>query len=403
MNFKKGETPDMNNLDIKIFANTVDPKAVNQVITLAELPAFAGSKIRIMPDVHAGAGCVIGFTANLGEKVIPNIVGVDIGCGMLATNIGTDEVDFEKLDDIIRTYVPSGRNVHEVQNNDFNIDELYCCKELKNKDWLNSSLGTLGGGNHFIEIDINPDTNEKWLVIHSGSRNLGKQVADIYQNKAILYQNSQKDEVRKIIDKLKSEGREKEIESALNLMRQNQVKVPNELCWLEGKLRDDYLHDMKLCQVFANKNRQAIADTIIKKMGFKVVDSFTTRHNYIDDSNMVRKGAISAHKNERVLIPMNMKDGCILGAGKGNEEWNCSAPHGAGRLMSRSEAKTAVDLQEYIDCMSDVYTSSVSMGTIDEAPQVYKSMEEILGLIGETVNVEAMLKPIYNFKASEEK
>lgn len=396
-------------LNVKFFADTIDPKAYNQVMTLASQSAFEGCKIRIMPDVHPGSGCVIGFTANLGEKVIPNIVGVDIGCGMLTVELGQIDIDFEKLDNVIRTYIPSGRNVHSaaVCSSKF-LEQLYCYDYLKNTHWLRCSLGTLGGGNHFIEIDEDTFGN-KFLVIHTGSRNLGKQVADYYQRLAVDNLTGANDITNlrnELIDSLKAQGREKEISKALDELAANfQPKgagVPKELSYLEGQDRLDYLHDMQLCQEFARTNRARIANVICRHMGWIIWNHFETIHNYIEsETNMVRKGAISAKSGERVLIPMNMRDGCIIGVGKGNEDWNCSAPHGAGRLMSRGEAKDAVSMKEFASSMEGIYTTSINESTLDEAPMAYKSAEEIQRLVVDTIDIERIIKPIYNFKASE--
>lgn len=396
--------------NLKIFTNNIEQSAKEQIDLLLEQEAFKDCKIRIMPDVHAGAGCVIGFTGNLGDKVIPNIVGVDIGCGMLCVNLGNVELDLEELDNIIRNNIPSGMNVHESKVAYYDFTQLYCYKELKNKDgWLEKSLGSLGGGNHFIEIDIDDDNN-KYLVIHTGSRNLGKQVAEIYQKKAIehcSYKKEMQEEKDKIIKEYKKQGKEKEIQQALteiNVKYNGKTKLPKDLCYLEGKDKENYLHDMKLCQEFAYLNREWIYGEIISKMGLAlcVEDYFQCIHNYINfEDNIVRKGAISARKGERIIIPMNMRDGCIIGFGKGNEDWNYSAPHGAGRTMSRNMAREKLNMEEFKNSMEGIYTTSVNEETIDEAPMVYKPMEEILEFIKDAVEVEKIIKPIYNFKASE--
>lgn len=395
----------MNNL--KIFTDDIEQAAVNQINELLEQEAFKNSKIRIMPDVHAGKGCVIGFTGDLGNKVIPNIVGVDIGCGMLCVELGNVNLDLKKLDEIIRQYVPSGRNVHEFVKLPFFIGKLKCYKELKDIDWLNNSLGTLGGGNHFIEIDIDEDNN-KYLVIHTGSRNLGKQVAEIYQEKAIKYcsyDKEMKEEKQKVIKEYKEQVKEKEIQNKLieiSKKYEGKTKLPKVLCYLEGELREDYLHDMKICQDFAVENRKKIAFAIMSKMNLDYIDCFETIHNYISfEDNIVRKGAISAKKGEKVLIPMNMRDGCIIGIGKGNEDWNCSASHGAGRIMSRMKAKETFNLDEYKESMKNIYTTSVNENTIDEAPFVYKPMQKIIDNIGDTIDIVKIIKPIYNFKAND--
>ena len=389
--------------NLKIFTQNVEPQALSQIYTLVSQPAFADCKIRIMPDVHAGAGCVIGFTADLGEKVIPNIVGVDIGCGMLTVELG------QIVDSVIHMYVPSGRNVHGGATYPVKtMKQLYCYDYLKNKDWIRCSLGTLGGGNHFIEIDEDTKGN-KYLVIHSGSRNLGKQVAEYYQKVAIENLSGANDIGRaqkELVKSFKAQGREKEISGAIEeLHRTFKPKakgIPKELSYLEGEDRLNYLHDMRICQEFAVANRAMMADIICRYMHWAPVSSFETIHNYIEhETNMVRKGAISAKYGERVLIPINMRDGCIIGIGKGNEDWNCSAPHGAGRLMSRAKAKENISLEEFETSMKGIYTTSVNRSTLDESPMAYKSMDEILENIEDTVEVECIIKPVYNFKASE--
>lgn len=400
--------------NLKIFTKNIDEEALKQINELLDQDAFKDSKVRIMPDVHAGKGCVIGFTGNLGNKVIPNIVGVDIGCGMLCIELGNVELDLEKIDNIIRKYVPSGRNVHEKTQSKFvDLEKLYCLKELKNNnDFLERSLGTLGSGNHFIEIDKDEDNN-KYLVIHTGSRNLGKQVASIYQEKAIKYCSYKKEmqeEKEKIKLEYKKQGRKSEITAALidvEKKYEGKTKLPIDLCYLEGENREKYLHDMKICQEFARDNRLCIAKQIL--FNYFNIDNldnnfkyFETIHNYISfEDNIIRKGAIAARSNERVLIPMNMRDGCIIGIGKGNDDWNKSAPHGAGRIMSRNKAKETVRINEYKNSMSGIYTTSVNEDTIDEAPMVYKPMQEIVECIKDTVKIEKIIKPIYNFKASE--
>lgn len=397
--------------NLKIFTDNIEQEAVNQIDLLLEQEAFKDSKIRIMPDVHAGKGCVIGFTGDLGDKVIPNIVGVDIGCGMLCVGLGNIDLDLEELDKVIRESVPAGMNVHnDIPIPTFFLGHLKCYKELNNKNnWLEKSMGTLGGGNHFIEVDVDED-NHKYLVIHTGSRNLGKQVAEIYQEKAIKYcsyEEEMKAEKQNIIKEYKEQHREKEIQDKLieiSKKYEGKTKLPKDLCYLEGQLRKDYLHDMEICQQFATINRETIAGEIIAIMGLVLcVESyFHTIHNYISfEDNIVRKGAISAKKDEMVLIPMNMRDGCIIGIGKGNEDWNCSAPHGAGRIMSRMKAKATFNLDEYKESMKNIYTTSVNEDTIDEAPFVYKPMQEIIDSIGDTVDIIKIIKPIYNFKASE--
>ena len=395
--------------DLKIFTENIEPEALNQIYTLIKQPAFSDCKVRIMPDVHAGAGCVIGFTADLGDKVIPNIVGVDIGCGMKTVKLKQKDIDLEKLDVMIRTYIPSGRNVHGHKQVEFDkINKLHCYSELKDKERIIQSIGTLGGGNHFIEVDED-QTGDKYLIIHSGSRNLGKQVADLYQKKAIDSMQG-KDELykqrEKLIAEYKSSGRQKDIPKALKELERkfnpNPLGIPKELCYLMDELRDCYLHDMNICQEYAIKNRDVMASIILEKMNLHCDYTFETIHNYIEHStNIVRKGAISAKKDEMLLIPINMRDGCILGKGKGNEDWNQSAPHGAGRLMSRSKAKESVQLLEYENSMKGIYTTSVNVNTIDEAPMVYKPIQEIIQNIHDTVEIIDVLKPVYNYKSSE--
>lgn len=398
----------MGEKDLKIFTNNIEQSAKEQIDLLLEQEAFKDCKVRIMPDVHAGAGCVIGFTGDLGNKVIPNIVGVDIGCGMLCANLGNIDIDLQQLDKIIRENIPSGMNVHNEKVGDFDLTKLYCFKELKNVDgWLEKSLGTLGGGNHFIEIDVDDDNN-KYLVIHTGSRNLGKQVCEIYQNKAIEYCSFKKEmqeEKENTIKLLKEQGREKEIQQSLidiSNKYDGKTKLPKDLCYIENEERDKYLHDMELCQQFAVLNRSYIAYKICKELNILCEDYFQCIHNYINfEDNIVRKGAISAREGERVIIPMNMRDGCIIGIGKGNEDWNYSAPHGAGRVMSRNIARKTLNIDDYKKSMDGIYTTSVSEDTIDESPMVYKPVEEILEHIKDTLEIEKIIKPIYNFKANE--
>lgn len=395
--------------DLKIFTNNIEPEAVNQIYTLAKQPAFEDCKVRIMPDVHAGKGCVIGFTANLGDKVIPNIVGVDIGCGMLTIKLNDNFIDLEKLDKVIREYIPSGRNVHDGRPTRFSkLQELYCYRNLRDTRRFERSLGTLGGGNHFIEVDVDED-GYNYLIIHTGSRNLGTQVAEYYQNLAVEIMQG-KDELyqkqKELIAEYKATGRRNEIEKALKELNRtfnpNPLGIPKELCYLTGEYREMYLHDMAICQDFAERNRREIAYTILKKMNWSHMGCFSTIHNYIDiNTNIVRKGAISAYMGEIVLIPLNMRDGCIIGIGKGNPDWNYSAPHGAGRLMSRSKAKEVINLEDFEKSMEGIYTTSVNESTIDESPMVYKPMDEIIEAISDTVEIKKIIKPIYNFKASE--
>lgn len=393
--------------NLKIFTDNIEYEALNQIYTLVKQPAFESCKVRIMPDVHAGKGCVIGFTADLGEKVIPNIVGADIGCGMLTVELGRVDINLEELDGAIRKRVPSGRSVHENKAPGFDeLRDLYCYDQLKRPKRVEFSIGTLGGGNHFIEVDTDAE-GSKYLVIHTGSRNLGNQVAQYYQGLAVDAMEG-RDKLpamkKELIAKYKEQGREKEIQKAIEALQNdfipNPLGIPKELCYLTGEYREQYLHDMQICQRFAAMNRKVIATAILAEMGLTELSSFETIHNYIEfGTNMVRKGAISAKKGEMVLIPINMRDGCIIGIGKGNEDWNCSAPHGAGRIMSRSKAKEVVSLDEFIQSMEGIYTTSVNQSTIDESPMVYKPIDEIVENIKDTVEIVKIIKPIYNFKA----
>lgn len=394
--------------DLKIFTDDIEQEAIEQINLLLEQEPFKDCKVRIMPDVHAGKGCVIGFTADLGDKVIPNIVGVDIGCGMLCVELGKINLDLEDFDKVINKKIPAGRNIREQKLMDFEeINELYCFRELKDTKKFNRAIGTLGGGNHFIEIDEDESDN-KYLVIHTGSRNLGKQVADYYQKLAVQLCSGKEEMFKRkeeIIKIYKEQGRRQEIPKALKSLeaeyKNNKPKLPNELCYLEGKYREMYLHDMRICQKYASVNRDMIAREILLSYFDRAeVFAFETIHNYISfKDNIVRKGAISANKGERVIIPINMRDGSIIAVGKGNEDWNNSAPHGAGRLMSRRKAKETYNLEEFKESMKDIYSTSVVADTIDEAPFVYKPMQEIIDNIQDTVEIEKIIKPIYNFKA----
>ncbi len=398
--------------DLKVFTKSIEPEALAQVELLLAQPAFRECKVRIMPDVHAGKGCVIGFTADLGDKVIPNIVGVDIGCGMLVTKLGEWPLDLRQIDRIIRQEIPFGRNVHERADAYTALNDLACRQALKDMDRLSCSIGTLGGGNHFIEIDAD-ESGMQYLVIHTGSRSLGKQVADYYQDMAIDLQLGKRKllaDQAALIAEYTAAGRNAELQEAIRQLKIENQSVKDsafkELCYLEGEWREAYLHDMRICQAFAVANRARIRDILCSGIGVDLdkarEDSFESIHNYIDlDSGIVRKGAIDASAGKRLLIPLNMRDGCIIGIGKGNEDWNCSAPHGAGRRLSRSQAKAKLSMEDYRREMSGIFTTSVSEETLDEAPDAYKPTEEILSLLSETVTVERVIKPVYNFKASE--
>ena len=389
------------------YAKVVEEEAIEQIRRMCDYAIAEDSKIRIMPDVHAGKGCTIGTTMTITDKVVPNVVGVDIGCGMYTVNLGKDDVDFEKLDEAAH-FIPSGREVWEGRQERFDLTDLHCYRELKDAKRLARSLGTLGGGNHFIEIDEATD-GTKYLIIHSGSRNLGKQVAELYQKLAINLNRGYGEYLKKmdeIISSYKEQGRRSEIQSALKQLQwqvyESPVSIPEDLCYLEGKYLEDYLHDVDICQVFARRSREKMAEIILERTRMNGCDAFHTIHNYIDTDEMIlRKGAIAAHKGKRVLIPINMKDGSILAIGKGNPEWNYSAPHGAGRIMSRTKAKNEINLDEYKQAMKGIYTTSANENTLDEAPMAYKSQESIIDVIRESVDIIDVMKPIYNFKASE--
>ena len=386
------------------YAKVVEDEAIEQIRRMCDYEFTKDSRIRIMPDVHAGKGCTIGTTMTVIDKVVPNIVGVDIGCGMYTVNLGKGDIDFFKLDEAAH-FVPSGMNIWEGRQERFDLQELRCYRSLKNTKWLERSLGTLGGGNHFIEVDRASD-GTNYLVIHTGSRNLGKQVAEIYQRLAIDLNKGketyfqQRDE---IIRTYKEQGRRNEIQKELEAISWNQreTTMPEDLCFLYGQYFEDYMHDVEICQRFARRNREKIAEVLLSRTGMTGGEAFHTIHNYIDTNEMIlRKGAIAAHAGEKVLIPINMRDGSVLAIGKGNPEWNYSAPHGAGRIMSRTKAKETLNLDEYRNVMAGIYTTSVNEGTLDEAPMAYKSLDDIIDVIKESVDVIEVMKPIYNFKAN---
>ncbi len=389
------------------YATVVEDEAIEQIRRMCDYDFTSGSKIRIMPDVHAGKGCTIGTTMTITDKAVPNIVGVDIGCGMYTVELGQVNIDFEKVDEAAH-FIPGGRDVWEGRMERFDLTGLCCYRNLKNTKRLERSLGTLGGGNHFIEIDASSD-GTKYLVIHSGSRNLGKQVAEYYQQLAIDLNSGKEDYFKKkdeLILTYKEQGRRAEIQTALKAMEKEwQAKeptIPADLCYLYDSYLEDYLHDVEICQQFAKRSRERMAQIILEHTGMAALSAFHTIHNYIDTEEMIlRKGAISAHKDELVLIPINMRDGSVLARGKGNPDWNFSAPHGAGRIMSRAKARETLDPEEYKMTMEGIYTTSVNEATIDEAPMAYKSLADIIGDIRESVDVVEILKPIYNFKASD--
>ncbi len=385
------------------YAKVIEDEAIEQIRRMCDYPMTEGSLIRIMPDVHAGKGCTIGTTMTITDKAVPNVVGVDIGCGMYTLRLAQREIDMEKLDEAAH-YIPSGKHVWEGRQERFDLTELRCYRALKDTKWLERSLGTLGGGNHFIEIDAAAD-GTKYLVVHSGSRNLGKQVAEYYQQLAIDLNKGKEEYFLKrdaLIAEYKAAGRRTEIEKALKELHWNshEPTIPEDLCFVYGQYLEDYLFDVEICQRFARRNREKMAEVLTERSGLTPLDAFHTIHNYIDTKEMIlRKGAIAAHKGEKVLIPINMRDGSVLAVGKGNPAWNCSAPHGAGRIMSRTAARASLDMEEYRREMAGVYTTSVSEGTIDEAPMAYKSLADIVDVIEESVDIIEILKPIYNFKA----
>lgn len=420
----------LDNYDVKIFTDNIEDNAVEQIKALMSIDVFSKCKIRIMPDVHAGTGCVIGFTGDIGERVIPNIVGVDIGCGILVQPFNTlRPIDFHALNEFILKNIPSGRKLRSdgyVQLPDDKMDiyrqgkeilkNLRCFRDMKEIPRLKASMGSLGGGNHFIEIDKD-ENGYSYLVIHTGSRNIGKQVADIYQ-KLSLKCLSGWDEImekrNRIINEYKQAGRRAEIPAAISELHRTFVmrkpSIPAELAYLEKSFRDDYLYDMKLCQHWAIMNRRLIADLIMRwlvKEGYVnatedewLEHAFESVHNYIGEDNIIRKGAISAIAGQKCIIPLNMRDGSLICTGKGNEDWNNSAPHGAGRIMSRGDAFKKINMEDYIESMKGIYSECLCKETMDESPMVYKPKEEIMGNIGDTVKIDNIIKPVFNFKAS---
>ena len=387
------------------YAGIIEDEAIEQIRRMCDQEFTEGSRIRIMPDVHAGKGCTIGTTMTVNGKAVPNIVGVDIGCGMYTVSLGKQEIDLETFDEACH-FVPSGKSAWEGRQERFDLTELKCYRSLKKTKWIEKSLGTLGGGNHFIEIDESTE-GTRYLVIHTGSRNLGKQVADYYQQLAVELHQGREEYFKKkdsLIAEYKAAGRRGEIEQALKELhwKNHELLIPEELCYLYGDYFKDYLHDVDICQKFALRNRELIADILLRRTGLTGTDGFHTIHNYIDVNEMIlRKGAIAAHKGEKVLIPVIMRDGSILAVGKGNPEWNYSAPHGAGRIMSRTKARERLNLNEYREAMKGVYTTCVNESTLDEAPFAYKSLVDIIDVIRDSVDILDIMKPIYNFKASE--
>ncbi len=385
----------------KVFTDNIEQAAISQILNLLNQEFVCGSQIRIMPDTHAGAGCTIGTTMTLKDKAVPNLVGVDIGCGMETVLLKDSHVELQKLDTIIHKYIPAGFDVRDNPHsymNEIDLTQMRCAGHV-NLNRAELSMGTLGGGNHFIELDRD-DNGRFYLVVHSGSRNLGKQVAEYYQKAAAKDLEKRRNDSSRLIAELKAQGRETEIETELRKLKF--MKLDKNLAFVEGQMFDDYIHDMKITQQYAMLNRKAIVKEIVKQMKFKVEDSFTTIHNFIEtDSMILRKGAISAKAGEQVLIPMNMRDGSLICIGKGNPDWNQSAPHGAGRLMSRSAAKESITLSQFKESMEGIYSSTINKSTIDESPFAYKPMDEIIANIADTVEIVKIIKPVYNFKAAE--
>jgi tRNA-splicing ligase RtcB len=371
------------------YADDLEKTARDQIVTLCDLEIFSDSKICIMPDVHAGAGCTIGTTMTITDIVVPNMVGVDIGCGIETVKIENESIDFDELDYLIRSEIPSGRDIRKTPHENIKEIDLSMLKCKDNVDLHRGrlSIGTLGGGNHFIEVG--KDKEEKiYIAVHSGSRNIGFQVARYYQNAGFKVLKNK----IKSYSKLKTKSSKKKVLS----------NIPKDLAFVEGELFHDYLNDMGIMQKYADINRRAIMDIIIEKMKLKPVDRFSTIHNYIDIENMIlRKGAVSANLNEKFLVPINMRDGSLVCIGKGNKDWNYSAPHGAGRVLSRTQACKSLNLKEYKSEMSSVYSTTVGQDTLDEAPMAYKSMEYISRMIEPTAEIIDRIVPVYNFKAAE--
>lgn len=381
----------------KIYATTLDSNVISQIYGMLNYEAFKGEKIRIMPDCHAGKGSVVGFTSTITDKVIPMVVGVDIGCGVDVVKLNEKSIDFKKLDEVIYNYVPSGFDLRDRSHKFLNKTRVKDLKCVKNISLTKASLalGSLGGGNHYIEIDKDQE-GYLYLVVHSGSRYLGGKVAQTYQD--IAYKTMEFDYKKGIANKLKKQGKEKDILNVLKSVRMTHIE--KELAYLHGENMNNYLYDMDIVQEYAIYNRKAIIDEIVQKMKLTIVDKFTTIHNYIDTKNRIlRKGSISAQSGEKLIVPINMRDGAIIGIGKGNAEWNYSAPHGAGRLFSRSEASQLITLEEFQESMEGIYSSSVTQTTIDESPMAYKPIDEILEHVTETIDVVEIIKPVYNFKA----
>ncbi len=391
--------------EAKIFTDVVDEIAISQIQAMCDFEIFEKSKIRIMPDVHTGASCTIGTTMTITDKVVPNMVGVDIGCGMEVVRIKEKDIDFSELDKLIYDRIPSGFDVRDdrhVFSNQIDLNKLYCANKIS-LEHAYKSLGTLGGGNHFIEVDKDVDGN-LYIVVHSGSRHLGKEVAEYYQEEGYktLCGNSHR-QLDEIIARLKAEGRAREIQSTIEETMKNTTEIPKDIAYVKGELFEEYIHDMQIVQRFAVLNRQAMMDEIINGLHLTMEEQFTTIHNYIDTENMIlRKGAVSAKKGEKLLIPINMRDGSLICIGKGNDDWNQSAPHGAGRLLSRGQAFATLTMEEFEKEMSGIFSTSINSNTLDESPMAYKKLEDIVDNIEPTVDIIKRIVPIYNFKASDE-
>ena len=387
------------------YTPALEDLAAKQIKAVCDQAEFAGCKIRVMPDVHAGKGCTIGTTMTIRDKIVPGMVGVDIGCGMETVELAESEIDFAKLDALIRKEIPYGREVRDTLhalNTEIDLTQLRCADQV-NLNRAMRSIGTLGGGNHFIEVDRSED-GRLFLIVHSGSRHLGTEVAEYYQNEGrrALWGGANY-QIQKVIAQLKAEGRFKEIQKTISALRtEHELSIPKDLAYVEGKLFEDYIHDMKITQQFAMLNRKAMVDVIMTGMGFTAVEAFTTIHNYIDtDAMILRKGSVSARAGEKLLIPINMRDGSLICVGKGNQDWNCSAPHGAGRLMSRRAAFNVLSMEEFKREMEGIYTTCVLPDTLDESPMAYKSMDEIVDQIGPTAEIVERIRPAYNFKAAD--
>ena len=387
------------------YTPALEAAAGQQIKAVCDQEAFAGCRIRIMPDVHAGKGCTIGTTMTIKDKIVPGMVGVDIGCGMETVRLAEREIDFSALDALIRKEIPSGQNVRRDEhplNEEIDLSQLRCAPYVS-IERAKLSIGTLGGGNHFIEVD-RADNGDLFLVVHSGSRHLGTQVCRFYQDQGrFAMWGGARHQIEELIAKYRAAGRLQEIQSALKeLRREHPISVPKELAYVEGRLFEDYIHDMRITQQFALLNRKAMTDVILHGMGLTKVEEFTTIHNYIDTEKMIlRKGSVSAEAGEKLLIPINMRDGSLICLGRGNEEWNCSAPHGAGRIMSRKQAMAELSMDEYAAEMEGIWSTCVVRDTLDESPMAYKPMDEIVSEIGPTAEVLERIRPVYNFKASD--